>query len=80
MIRTPSGSLNRSVVCPHAAPQALRPQTLSDLMTAVKGEAFAHASYNLFGVQADSQASPTVGELFRTTAQTESWPSAGWPD
>lgn len=55
----------------YAATQALRPQTLSDLMTAMKGEAFAYAAYNLFGAQADSQASPTVGELFRTTAQTE---------
>ncbi|MGI5143705.1 ferritin family protein [Streptomyces sp. CA-106110] len=55
----------------YAATRALRSQTLSDLTTAMEGEAFAYASYNLFGTQADSQAYPTVGELFRTTAQTE---------
>ncbi|WP_127361148.1 ferritin family protein [Actinacidiphila soli] len=59
---------------PHpAAPaaQALRQQTLSDLTTATKGEAFAYASYSLFGTQADREAHPAIGKLFRTTAQTE---------
>ncbi|MFC9077555.1 ferritin family protein [Streptomyces sp. NPDC057062] len=55
----------------YATTQTLHSQTLDDLMTAMKGEAFAHAAYNLFSTQADSQAYPTVGELFRNTAQTE---------
>ncbi|MGW1047192.1 ferritin family protein [Streptomyces sp. NPDC002547] len=49
----------------------MRSQTLADLTTAMKGEAFAHASYNLFGAQADREAHPAVGNLFLTTAQTE---------
>ncbi|MGW5665945.1 ferritin family protein [Streptomyces sp. NPDC003758] len=49
----------------------MRSQTLADLTTAMKGEAFAHASYNLFGAQADREAHPAVGNLFRATAQTE---------
>ncbi|MEV0495476.1 ferritin family protein [Streptomyces atratus] len=53
------------------AAQALRQQTRSDLTTAMKGEAFAYASYSLFGAQADREAHPAVGKLFRTTAQTE---------
>ncbi|MFH8475734.1 ferritin family protein [Streptomyces sp. NPDC018000] len=55
----------------YTADRALNPQTLSDLTTAMKGEAFAYASYNLFGTQADREAHPAVGRLFRTTAQTE---------
>ncbi|WNM35832.1 ferritin family protein [Streptomyces sp. Li-HN-5-11] len=51
--------------------RALRAQTLADLTTAMKGEAFAHASYDLYGAQADSAAHTAVGRLFRTTAQTE---------
>ncbi|MEV6294979.1 ferritin family protein [Streptomyces sp. NPDC051896] len=53
------------------AARALRAQTLTDLTTAMKGEAFAYASYSLFGAQADSAAHAAVGRLFRTTAQTE---------
>ncbi|WP_225834169.1 ferritin family protein [Streptomyces sp. NK08204] len=66
----------------HTAARALHAQTLSDLTTAMKGEAYANASYSLFAAQADGQDQPTagklvrrnhpaVGELFRTTAQTE---------
>ena len=55
----------------HANARALRSQTLTDLTTTMKGEAFAHASYVLFGAQADREARPAVGKLFRTTAQTE---------
>ncbi|MEU6417469.1 ferritin family protein [Streptomyces spiralis] len=62
--------------------RALHAQTLADLATAMKGEAYAYATYNLFAAQADGQArsaggklaqqaQPAVGELFRTTAQTE---------
>ncbi|MGW9028608.1 hypothetical protein ACWGQ5_31575 [Streptomyces sp. NPDC055722] len=55
----------------HAAAPVLRAQTLSDLTTAMKGEAFAYTSYSLVGAQADRQAHPAIGRLFRTTAQTE---------
>ncbi|MEV6165061.1 ferritin family protein [Streptomyces sp. NPDC052052] len=53
------------------AAQSPRQQTVSDLTTTMKGEAFAHASYGLFGTQADREAHPAVGKLFRATAQTE---------
>ncbi|MGW5609132.1 ferritin family protein [Streptomyces sp. NPDC003753] len=55
----------------HANARALRSQTLADLTAAMKGEAFAHASYNLFGAQVDREAHPAIGRLFRTTAKTE---------
>ncbi|WP_234357253.1 ferritin family protein [Streptomyces sp. NBRC 110028] len=55
----------------HAATRTPHPQTLSDLNTAMKGEAFAYASYNLFAAEADRQAYPAVGRLFRATARTE---------
>ncbi|WP_234542569.1 ferritin family protein [Streptomyces shenzhenensis] len=63
--------------------RALRTQTLSDLAAAMKGEAYANASYSLFAVQADgrtwssggklviNKAGQAVGALFRSTAQTE---------
>ncbi|WP_256725787.1 ferritin family protein [Streptomyces sp. IMTB 2501] len=60
--------------CPHPqvqAARALRAQTLTDLTTTMKGEAFAYASYSLFGTQADRETHPAVGRLFGTTAQTE---------
>ncbi|MFR9789797.1 ferritin family protein [Streptomyces sp. MB22_4] len=46
-------------------------RTLTDLTTAMKGEAFAYASYSLFGAQADGAAHAAAGRLFRTTARTE---------
>ncbi|MFF3518353.1 ferritin family protein [Streptomyces sp. NPDC002573] len=55
----------------YTAARALHPQTLSDLTTAMKGEGFAYASYDLYGAQADREGHPAVGKLFRTTAQTE---------
>ncbi|MFG3064216.1 ferritin family protein [Streptomyces sp. NPDC048231] len=55
----------------HSAARAVRPQTLSDLTTAMKGEGFAYASYNLYGTQADREGHPAMGKLFRATAQTE---------
>ncbi|MFD8386005.1 ferritin family protein [Streptomyces sp. NPDC059679] len=55
----------------HTAARAVHPRTLSDLATAMKGEAFAYASYSLFAVEADRQAYPAVGKLFRGTARTE---------
>ncbi|MET8946064.1 ferritin family protein [Streptomyces sp. NPDC004542] len=56
---------------PHTAARALHTQTLTDLTAAMKGEAYAYAVYNLFAAEADRQGLPTVGRLFRSTAQTE---------
>lgn len=53
------------------AARAVGAQTLADLNTAMKGEAFAHASYNLYGTQADREGHPSAGRLFRSTARTE---------
>ncbi|MEU1693185.1 ferritin family protein [Streptomyces hirsutus] len=56
---------------PHTAARALHAQTLADLATAMKGEAYAHAVYGLFAAEADRQDLPAVGKLFRSTAQTK---------
>ncbi|MEU2058578.1 ferritin family protein [Streptomyces bungoensis] len=56
---------------PHTAARALNAQTLADVTTAMKGEAFAFAVYNLFAAEADRQGLPAVARLFRSTAQTE---------
>lgn len=56
---------------PHTAARALRAQTLADLTTAMKGEAYAHAAYGLFAAEADRQGLSVVGKLFRSTARTE---------
>nr|BFD81788.1 hypothetical protein StreXyl84_11890 [Streptomyces sp. Xyl84] len=56
---------------PHTTARALRTQTLADLATAMKGEAYAYAAYSLFAAEADRQGLPAVGRLFRSTAQTE---------
>jgi rubrerythrin len=56
---------------PHTAARALRAQTLADLATAMKGEAYAYAAYSLFAAEADRQGLPAVGKLFRSTAHTE---------
>ncbi|CAM5711160.1 hypothetical protein SANTM175S_10480 [Streptomyces antimycoticus] len=55
----------------HAAARVLNPQTLTDLDTTMKGEAFAYASYSLFAIEADRQSYPAVAKLFRGTARTE---------
>ncbi|MFF4762303.1 ferritin family protein [Streptomyces sp. NPDC001292] len=41
------------------------------MTTTMKGEAYAYAAYSLFAAEADRQAHPAVGKLFRSTAQTE---------
>ncbi|MGW2183421.1 ferritin family protein [Streptomyces sp. NPDC001732] len=56
---------------PHTADRALQAQTLTDLNAAMKGEAYAYAAYSLFAAEADRQGLPSVGKLFRSTAQTE---------
>ncbi|WP_406469661.1 rubrerythrin family protein [Streptomyces hirsutus] len=55
---------------PHTAGRALHTQTLADLATTMRGEAYAHAAYGLFAAEADRQGLPAVGKLFRSTAQT----------
>lgn len=55
----------------HTVARALHAQTLADLAAGMKGEAFAYASYSLFAAQADREAHPGVGRLFRATARTE---------
>lgn len=55
----------------HSAVSGLRPQTLTDLTTSMKGEAFAHASYLLFAAQADREKHPAVARLYRSTSATE---------
>ncbi|MEV0696090.1 ferritin family protein [Streptomyces sp. NPDC050388] len=56
---------------PHTAGRALHAQTIADLTTTMKGEAYAHAVYGLFAAEADRQGLPAVARLFRSTAQTE---------
>ncbi|MFJ8789401.1 ferritin family protein [Streptomyces sp. NPDC102462] len=56
---------------PHTAARALQAQTLADLTTTMKGEAYAYAAYSLFAAEADRQGMSAVGKLFRSTAQTE---------
>lgn len=56
---------------PHTAARALHEQTLADLTTTMKGEAYAYAAYSLFAAEADRQGLPALGKLFRSTAQTE---------
>ncbi|GHD90965.1 ferritin family protein [Streptomyces naganishii] len=53
------------------AARALHAQTLTNLNSAMKGEAFAYASYSLFGTQAAGAGHPAVARLFRNTARTE---------
>jgi len=55
----------------HAASRNPRSQTVSDLTTAMKDEAFAHARYTLFGAAADREGRPADGRLFRSMAQAE---------
>ncbi len=56
-----------------AAPTAhdLRPQTRKDLDAAMGGEAFAHASYMHFAVQASRERLPKVSRLYQRTARVE---------
>ncbi|HLI51594.1 MAG TPA: ferritin family protein [Thermomicrobiaceae bacterium] len=46
-------------------------ETRTDLMTAMRGEAFAYAKYLLFAAQARRQGLPEVADLFERTAQVE---------
>jgi rubrerythrin len=79
---TALGSLsNKSVKAP--APQVVVPvtitrskpacsgQTLTNLLDAMHGEAFAHAKYNLYADHAQRTGHPSIAKLFRGTAQVE---------
>ncbi|MFJ8856470.1 ferritin family protein [Streptomyces sp. NPDC102437] len=68
-LATPGGGA--PPLAPHTADRALHAQTLADLTTTMKGEAYAYASYNLYATEADRQGLTAVGKLFRNTAQTE---------
>ncbi|MFC5748308.1 ferritin family protein [Actinomadura rugatobispora] len=48
-----------------------KPQTLADLRQSMGGEAFAYASYRLYGVQARREGRKTVARLFDRTATVE---------
>ncbi|MEU2556779.1 rubrerythrin family protein [Streptomyces sp. NPDC014684] len=56
---------------PPAAARTLHTQTFADVTTAMKGEAYAYAAYNLFAAEADRQGLTAAAGLFRSTAQTE---------
>ncbi|GAA2482218.1 hypothetical protein GCM10010406_18070 [Streptomyces thermolineatus] len=51
-------------------PAAAR-RTVADLRTAMRGEAFAHASYHLFSLQAARENLPRTAELFADTSREE---------
>lgn len=62
----PSGSALRT-----ASADALAPQTLADLDTAMRGEAYANASYTFYADQADREGLPATARLYRRTAWVE---------
>lgn len=72
-------SAARPASAPGAAPAAprtaqsaaLAPQTLADLDTAMRGEAYAHASYTFYAAQADREGLPATARLYRGTAAVE---------
>jgi len=46
-------------------------KTMENLQTAMKGEAFAYASYLLYAEEARKSGHPEIAELFENTAKTE---------
>ncbi|MGW3264212.1 rubrerythrin family protein [Streptomyces sp. NPDC001056] len=53
------------------AARALNPQTLADLDTSMRGEAFANASYTFYAAQADREHLPVTAQTYRRTASVE---------
>ncbi len=51
--------------------QKLQHKTLSNLHTAMKGEAFAYAKYTLFAEHARKSGHPEIAKLFENAAHTE---------
>lgn len=62
----PSDSLPRA-----AAAEGLALQTLADLETAMRGEAYAGAAYTFYAAQADREHLPGTARLYRATAAVE---------
>ncbi len=54
-----------------ATTNTLNPQTLADLDTSMRGEAYAHASYTFYAAQADREGLPATAQLYRKTASVE---------
>jgi len=54
-----------------ARTQQLNQKTMENLHTAMKGEAFAYASYLLYAEQARKTGHPEIAELFENAAKTE---------
>jgi rubrerythrin len=54
-----------------ARSQQLNRKTMENLHTAMKGEAFAYASYMLYAEQARKTGHPEIAELFENAAKTE---------
>ena len=54
-----------------ARAQQLNRKTMENLHTAMKGEAFAYASYMLYAEQARKTGHPEIAELFENAAKTE---------
>lgn len=53
------------------APNGIRSATHEDLLTAMRAEAFAYATYMLFAARAREDGRPDVAELFETVAQAD---------
>ncbi|MFH9353821.1 ferritin family protein [Kitasatospora sp. NPDC017646] len=60
-----------SPAAPGTAIPTLQQQTRTNLTQAVRGEAFANASYTLFAAQAQREGRPAVADLFRKAAAVE---------
>jgi rubrerythrin len=54
-----------------ARTQQLQKKTMENLHTAMKGEAFAYASYLLYAEQARKTGHPEIADLFENAAKTE---------
>ncbi len=68
----PPGAAPRATASTTApGPRALNPQTLGDLDTAMRGEAFANASYTFYAAQADREHLPITARAYRNTASVE---------
>jgi rubrerythrin len=56
---------------PQQTPQKLNPQTRENLMTAMRGEAFAYAKYMAYAQAARENGNPAIADLFEQTAKVE---------
>ncbi|MFD5464627.1 ferritin family protein [Kitasatospora sp. NPDC127059] len=70
-IGTPTTAIAAPSPAHRGADHRLRPQTLTDLQTSMRGEAFAHASYTFYADQADREHLPGAADLYRRTAEVE---------